>query len=816
VESAWFDTVTSNDRRSWAGLAVSYRPDFAQSLELGAARAVYGSLPSGRSLAPRWLDVLRPVPDPALAAAFDSGGRADARDQVASLWARWSPTATGLEVYGEVGRAVLPVSWRDAFVDPFHSAAFVVGLQHVTPAATDGVWRWGLELATTEQSPSFRWRPLGSWGTSRVVPQGYTHLGRPLGLGLGPGSSGQWWHLDRLRADGSGYGVYVSRVRQYADAMLALPWNTAGGQGYCEFDTGLEGGGHVAVRSGPGVLTVRAGVVRRLNVFMQNRGGCGSNATSARDLTDLNLEVTWAPARTARVAARGLDAAPSAAGILPPLRSGRPDDARRRRDWALGASPAHPVLRSQVHDFVPTADPHGRLTVALADAGARWQSSRPVATGANGIWAGRGATAWAMPVAQLGGGRVQVVVAPLLTGTQDLPFALQDNGLTGTARFAHGQYPTAVDAPQRFQDGGVMRLSGGQSAVSISGLGLQLRATTATERWGPVEFFPYLRSGVAEGYPRVQVGTQPEGVSTWVGHVQWRVEWGILSASRVFSAVDSMSPARRFGTGGVIAITPRFAPRLTVGAARFFHIPFASGQFQRRWMGRVFEGILKRNLPVLPDGLPGDDRTRDGENQLASVFGRLGVGGGLEVYGEVGREDYSWDARDLLVAPLQQGGVVAGLARTVSVGRGSRTVRAEAMVFPGWSADRNRGVNGAFLSPSTYLHRAGAPQGHTHRGLVLGAPVGVGAASGQMLAFSEHGNRGDWEVQLSRVVRQTREFSVLPERVQDRALEVDWALQTERSLHRVPARIGASLTWTFNRALMGDGGNVSVWLRLDR
>jgi hypothetical protein len=813
-ESGWFDTLTANDRRSWVGLSVSYRPHAAPSVEVGLSRAVYGGLPPASSAASRVLDVVRPVRDPARGFAFDSGGAPDARDQVASIWTRWVPPASGLEVYGEIGRTVLPTSVRDALVDPFHSAAFVVGLQHVTPVESGGAWRVALELATTEQSPSYRWRPLGSWGTSRAVAQGYTHLGRPLGLAIGPGTSGQWGQVERWFTDGTGLGVFASRRRWNADAMLAMPWNTAGGQGYCEFDTGIAAGAFVAKPAGPGLMTMRVSGLRRVNVFMQNRAGCGAVAPAARDVSDLNVEFAWTPQRVRRIEPASRPLTSRIGTVRPMSLVVRPDDARRERDVALFAAavavPPGVVLR----DFVPLGTGVASWSAALGDAGMRWQSTRPLAMGVNGIWTGRGLTAWVMPMLSYNSRHVRMVLAPLAFGTQDLSFPLQPTGRTGVAGFANGQYPTAIDAPQRFRDGGYARLSGGQSAAFVRGLGHQVGVTTATARWGPGEFFPYLRSATAEGYPRVQVGTDAGAVATWVGSIEWRVEWGVLSSSRVFGAADSVSPPRRFGTGAVVAWTPRFASRLTVGAARFFHIPFASGPIQRRWIGRVFDGVLKRSLPVLPDGLPGDDRTRDGENQLASVFARLGTGAGVEVYAEIGREDYSWDARDLLVAPLQQGSLMAGVARTSSAGRALRTFRAEAIVFPGWSADRNRGVPGGFLSPATYLHRAGAPQGHTHRGLLLGAPVGVGAASGQTVYVAEHNQGSNWEVQASRVVRQTQEFAVLPQAPQLRALEVDYTLQGERSLARFPFRIGGSATWTFNRALAGDGVNLALWVRI--
>jgi hypothetical protein len=144
----------------------------------------------------RWFDVLANTGQPDDRSVTDSSV-ALGRDQLISLFGRWVLPNDGFEVYFEWLRASMPVSFRDFLTDPSHSRGYTVGLQWLAPADSRGrAIRLQGEVTNLEQDASFRYRPIGSIYTSRVVPQGYTQRGQSLGAAIGPGSSSQFLAAD--------------------------------------------------------------------------------------------------------------------------------------------------------------------------------------------------------------------------------------------------------------------------------------------------------------------------------------------------------------------------------------------------------------------------------------------------------------------------------------------------------------------------------------------------------------------------------------------------------------------------------------------
>src|SRR5258708_23873751 len=99
----------------------------AAGLEFGAARFFHLPWPANGLLGAQWLRVFEPVyrnslPNP-------TGSDADA--QLASLFIRWAPPASGFEAYGEYGREDHNADSRDLAKEPDHDASYLVGVQRV-------------------------------------------------------------------------------------------------------------------------------------------------------------------------------------------------------------------------------------------------------------------------------------------------------------------------------------------------------------------------------------------------------------------------------------------------------------------------------------------------------------------------------------------------------------------------------------------------------------------------------------------------------------------------------------------------------------
>jgi hypothetical protein len=282
TESAFFDFDPSNDLRSIALVGATLEPRGTRGLTVGAARSVFAP-------ASGWGSALASFPQ-----AFAGVGHPDAvplrdsvstggRDALFSLFARWVLPASGVEIYGEWGRAEAPLSLRDFLEQPNNSQGYTLGIQWLGSelARTRGRLRVQAEATYVEQSTTYRFRPLGSWYTSHAVPQGYTERGQPLGAAIGPGSSSQWLALDHVASRWQ-LGAYLTRVRWLDDAETQKSYPIQG-IGYCSHDVSTLPGLRGRTETPFGSLFADYSSGWRLNVFFDKATDCGVPGRGARN-----------------------------------------------------------------------------------------------------------------------------------------------------------------------------------------------------------------------------------------------------------------------------------------------------------------------------------------------------------------------------------------------------------------------------------------------------------------------------------------------------------------------------------------------------
>lgn len=265
-----FEHVGTPTRLLAAG-ALVWKPNWEPNLSLGLARSVFEERIYRGPVLLRWFDLFANTGQPNDVPATDSTARLG-RDQLLSLFGRWVLPNDGFEVYGEWLRATLPVSLRDFLTDPSHSRGYTVGLQWLAPAnSRGGAMRLQGEVTNLEQDASFRYRPIGSIYTSRVVPQGYTQRGQPLGAAIGPGSSSQYLAMDYVAPDWS-LGAFGERIRWNEDAHAQTPYPSF--KGWCENDVSLLWGLRARWLNRFSALTASFSTGYRYNVFFQMFAAC--------------------------------------------------------------------------------------------------------------------------------------------------------------------------------------------------------------------------------------------------------------------------------------------------------------------------------------------------------------------------------------------------------------------------------------------------------------------------------------------------------------------------------------------------------------
>lgn len=447
-----------------------------------------------------------------------------------------------------------------------------------------------------------------------------------------------------------------------------------------------------------------------------------------------------------------------------------------------------------------------------AGLGATYNSSFAFGANDGAVWAGRGITSVATGGMSYRRGPLSVTLAPSLIYTQNRPFELMDHTQTSDADFLDGRQPNFIDLPQRFGASGDLAMDPGESSVRLDTHGVAVGFSTGNQYWGPGIENPLVLGHNAPGYPQVFVGTS-KPVGTPIGDLHGRLFWGRLSQSP-YSPVEVADSANRFATGLTIAFSPRGAPGLEIGGSRFFQTPWAPGSIGFDDLIKTFEGFLKAGIPgkdVIPDEFE-PDRDFDPDNQIASVFGRWVIPGSrLEVYGELARDDHSWDARDLALEPEHSSAYTVGLARVWDIGATSYLqVRAELLDSQITYLD--------VVRPQAPLYIHGwTRQGHTNEGQLLASSAAYGGSATVIEADLFHSG-GRVGLRWSRELRQTSDRMWLGEDVDLEGIDTFHSLRLDGLAFRGEWAIdfAGAAVYNFNRNFGGDALNLHGALGLSR
>jgi len=287
-ESPFFNNTSADDTRALSGLAFTWKRNETSGLTLGFTRSVFSPVSGTGDVLSHWFDALKSVGHPD-ALGYEDKTMEPGSDQIMSLFARWALPVYGLESYVEWGRADFPVSFRDLIEQPEHSRAYTVGLQWARSLGTDSRIRIQGETTNEEQSTTYRFRPIGSYYTSRAVIQGYTNYGQVIGSGIGPGSSSQWFATDYFKRSWQA-GITLGRTRFNNDAMFLLPFPAAYVE-HCAHDVTVYPGLRGGYANSYFRLRVDYAQASRHNTFFQNRVSCFTGGGGS-DRTTRNLTVT--------------------------------------------------------------------------------------------------------------------------------------------------------------------------------------------------------------------------------------------------------------------------------------------------------------------------------------------------------------------------------------------------------------------------------------------------------------------------------------------------------------------------------------------
>ena len=373
--------------------------------------------------------------------------------------------------------------------------------------------------------------------------------------------------------------------------------------------------------------------------------------------------------------------------------------------------------------------------------GLTYHSALPLSRNDGVVWAGRGVTA----VAQFGAAAtwraVDVQLAPLVFRAQNAEFNLATNNRTGPTAYGDARFPGAIDHVQAFGDDDYGRVDAGESFARAEAYGVQAGFGSTAMSWGPGREYPLTMSPNAGGFAHFFVGTG-RPLNLWIGTAQGRLIGGRVEQSE-FSAVVSGS-LHRFTSGFVGSFVPRGLSGLEIGATRVMHVAWPEG-------GPSLAQLLRPFQTVVSDPLTGSAPNQNNENQFASIFARLAPpGSGLEVYGELTRDDFTGNIRSLIAKPDDVALLLLGASRSrLRVDGTLDVVRAE--LTNGELSHNERGQRG-FRRPFWAYGHEKTQQGLTSRGQILGSPVAAGG-SGATLAWDRYTVAGRRSISVERQLR---------------------------------------------------------------
>ncbi len=433
-------------------------------------------------------------------------------------------------------------------------------------------------------------------------------------------------------------------------------------------------------------------------------------------------------------------------------------------------------------------------------------SAYPFGENDGAVWAGKGLTAVFEGGGVLRYGPLHVRLAPDASWSENGYFDLADNGYFHSAAYWDELHPGTIDRPQRFGEEDYVQIGLGSSALHVALPGISVGISGAGQQWGPALNYPLLLGQNAGGFLHA-FGQTNSPVDLWVAHLNARYIVGWPTQSD-FSPVEEVARGNRFITGIVVSLTPRGLDGLELGGSRFIHaVPPETG-FRIRDAFRLFTGVTET--------LTGS-QNRLAENQLASAFFRWAFpNAGVELYGEIVKEDYARDLRHVIEEPEDVMGRVFGFQK-VWVQPDDRLVvlRAETvstLVHHSERFDRFRLGN----SPLRLFYNGGVHQGHTHAGQLLSSPTAYGG-SGWTVGADLYHARGRWTVDVSRALQT--EFSTIHSGTKGPGMsDVIYALKLEAVQFRDDFEWQASLTpsMNLNRNLIkgNDVFNISIGLSI--
>jgi hypothetical protein len=430
---------------------------------------------------------------------------------------------------------------------------------------------------------------------------------------------------------------------------------------------------------------------------------------------------------------------------------------------------------------VPAHAPNSIVSLPLS-ADIAYNSAYPRSTDDGALRGGVGASLRLSTGAVAKWRMLEAALAPELMFEENAQYDIDPYPTTAVSPYAHRWHGRFIDLPQRFGTSSALRLTPGDAWLRVNAGAWRAGLSTETLVWGPARRNPLLLSGAAAGFAHAFIETA-RPVDAGIGTAELQLFGGRLDESDYFD-FDSDNDHRAL-TGAALAFSPAALDGLSIGAARLH---------MQQWNDDAGT-LLWRSVAGVPSdsaGLPRDTR-------LFALSMRWAVSN-FEIYGEWMRQD-AWQHWLRLLNPVDAAqGYTIGAQHIWHSAATSVRLSVELSHLSDALAHRDvgRGIQTFYVSTAV-------PQGYTHQGQLLGAPIGPGSEA-QFVGLDVFWRRGRTSLSVERVRTDDDAYYAVWGPIHGpHGHDTELSLRAQHFTVLGPVTLDAALGYSFryNRSLLG-------------
>ncbi|MDE0471314.1 MAG: hypothetical protein OXH57_05185 [Ekhidna sp.] len=411
------------------------------------------------------------------------------------------------------------------------------------------------------------------------------------------------------------------------------------------------------------------------------------------------------------------------------------------------------------------------------------------------VWKGEGTT-----VEIHGGvagkvGKFSYQLLPVLYFSQNNSFDLAPESQSSSSPFNY-QFTSGIDWIQRYGNSSGLYLHPGQSEIKFQNRKLIAAVSTQNYSFGPSTFNPILLSQQGPGFPHLRIGSDPFPIGKKIGKLEINFLAGLLRESDYFDNITAND--NRYFNAFFMGYSPAFLKNLKVGLGRVLYK-------QTRYFEP--EDLLSTIAVLESNEREGLTTGNDTFDQMASMFIDWSFPAvGFRAYAEFAKNDFTGTTRGTLVEPEHARGYTIGFQKELITQSGGKIN----IIYEHTNLSRNQ----AWLwraTPSFYSHGVNR-QGYTQNGQLIGAGIGPGGNSDQLMVKLNNEKEQSIGFLFQRIENNRDYFVTSVQDFGKHDIEYSFGFSLIKKLQSFTLFSEITLSHNFNRYYLEDATNLALLL----